>query len=159
MGSYGFSLDGISYQLDGSSYTFDGLQTGTDEAFYAEDGNLCVATLQATISENSDVFVDPADISITHAPCNGGVGTIDLEASGGSGSGIYFYSIDAGVTIQNTGVFSDVAGEYDILVSDNLGCEHTETVVITEPDVLTISEVLPTEVVLYYTENLQVKLR
>ncbi len=64
--------------------------------------------------------------SNTDPTCGNNDGEIDLTASGGNAS--YTYSIDGGATTQSNGTFSGLgAGTYNILITDNNGCEASGT--------------------------------
>ena len=66
---------------------------------------------------------------MTNATCNGGSdGSIDLTASGGSGS--YSYSWDNGSTSEDPSGLS--AGTYVVTVTDTWGCTQTLSVVVGE---------------------------
>ena len=71
--------------------------------------------------------------SVTDATCNGGSdGSIDLTATGGSGS--YRYSWDNGSILEDLSGLS--AGTYVVTVTDSWGCTETLSVSVGEPIVL-----------------------
>jgi gliding motility-associated-like protein len=62
-------------------------------------------------------------VSINGVSCTGTLGSVTVQATGGTGSG-YQYSIDNGVTWQASGSFSGLAaGAYVITVQDGNGCQ------------------------------------
>lgn len=71
--------------------------------------------------------------------CNGGTGTITVNAAGGTGTFEYAISPAFVYTVDNT--FASVpAGTYTIMVRNNLGCEiQLIDVVLTEPAPLTVT--------------------
>lgn len=62
-------------------------------------------------------------------------GALNVDGSGGNGGYSYLWSNGA------TGNYIDglVAGEYTVQVTDQLGCTGTETYIISEPDLLTLT--------------------
>jgi gliding motility-associated-like protein len=70
-------------------------------------------------------------------------GSATVSASGGTGVLTYLWSPSGGTGVTETGL---VAGNYTVVVTDQVGCSTTQTVVITEPPVLasttTASDVL-----------------
>lgn len=98
-------------------------------------------------SFNVDVLQDnPVSISYnaTDVLCFGNnTGAVEVIANGGRAP--YAYSLDNGVTFQNTGVFLNLpAGLYPVLVRDSEGCEAIDSVNITEADPL-VAEALITQ--------------
>ena len=72
-----YSSDGTNYQ---SSAVFDELPAGT-HTFYAKDGNNCVVSTTATITEPAAIA---AQITANDISCNGQTdGSLDIVASGG----------------------------------------------------------------------------
>ena len=94
---------------------------------------------------------DSLSISVTpsHTPdgnfnigCNGGDGTIDITVTGGSGPGTYTYSwtqTEDPAWNSNQEDLTVKAGHYTLLVTDINGCTNTRSVVMTEPEPLTIT--------------------
>jgi|GEM_PF-3797290 len=145
----------ILYSIDNgatwfnNSGTFTGLTAGSYNIKVKDSG---VAT--ATWAGNPVILTQPTAISITNVAktnvsCNGGNnGTITITASGGTGA--LQYSINNGSTWQASNSFNNLtAGNYNVKVKDANACEVTyasNPVVITEPTVITISNVTPTNV-------------
>jgi gliding motility-associated-like protein len=64
------------------------------------------------------------NVNITDENCGNLDGELDLTGSGGIAP--YTYSIDNGATSQGTGLFTGLsAGSYDIVITDDNGCEVT----------------------------------
>ncbi|MEC8968307.1 MAG: gliding motility-associated C-terminal domain-containing protein, partial [Bacteroidota bacterium] len=67
--------------------------------------------------------------SVTNANCNFPDGEINLLVNNGIPQ--YQYSIDSGLSFQNSGLFSNLyAGSYQIIVEDSVGCQSTSTLII-----------------------------
>ncbi|MEO8761098.1 MAG: LamG domain-containing protein, partial [Bacteroidia bacterium] len=78
----------------------------------------------------STVTVSPvinASSTASSILCNGGVASVTVSATGGTGS------------LSGTGTFTATAGSYTYTVTDANSCSATTTVTITEPTVLTAS--------------------
>lgn len=69
------------------------------------------------------------NISTSDATCNNQNGQINISASGGTSP--YTYSIDGGVTSQNSGGFTSLApGTYNVLITDANNCTDAQTIII-----------------------------
>ena len=120
--------------------------------YYCESASQCVETTQTTIVEPTEIEYTA---TVTDISCFGAEdGEIEFNASGGVDP--YEYSIDNGANYQTNNTFTSLsAGNYDLTIIDNTGCEgELTTETITEPaaiDVattvndLTISADLPGE--------------
>lgn len=124
-----YSLDGTTFQ---TSNTFNGLVPGSYTVYF-KDANNCGGTQIATINQPS-----PLSQSIVKADvlCNGGNGSINIAATGGTAP--YQYSID-GVTYTSSSSFSIAAGNYTVFVKDAAGCITNGTTTILQPPVLDLS--------------------
>ena len=127
--------------------SLDATPTATGTLTYklrVTDANTC------HIDETVDVTVNglPSLTATPHATsCNGGDnGSIDLVASGGSGSAYQFklgtgdYSDGTGTNHENK-TFSDLtASTYAVTVKDGNNCEYTKSdIVVTEPTAITFN--------------------
>jgi PKD domain/Ig-like domain CHU_C associated/PKD-like domain/SprB repeat/CHU_C Type IX secretion signal domain len=133
---YQFSMNGgATWQGTGS---FSSLSAG-NYVVLVEDANGCSFPVNVTITQPTPLTASIS--SITHVSCNGlGDGIVDVEATVGSGTAPYQYSIDGGGTWQGTGVFGTLpAGDYTITVEDALGCSIGVPVTITEPLLLELN--------------------
>jgi gliding motility-associated-like protein len=73
-----------------------------------------------------------ATMVTTAATCDGNDGSINVTASGGSGT--YTYSIDGGITYQSSNIFGSLSGgNYSITVQDGAGCLRSFPTSVTFP--------------------------
>lgn len=142
--NFQYSIDGgINYQ---NSNSFTSLTANTYN-IQVLDGNSCIATSTLTINEPLPLSID----NITNdnqVSCNGGNdGQITVSASGGNGN--YTYSIDGGVTTQNSNVFTGLsAGNYTLTLFEGANCSTSTNggFTVTEPQPIVITTVTPTDV-------------
>ena len=92
--------------------------------------------------DNSSGCIDSDDVQISFSnlsyvenvvssTCGNSDGEITLNASGGVGP--YSYSSDNGSTFQSSGLFTGLfSGTYNIVIQDNLGCQISGSVNITD---------------------------
>ncbi|MBU0486855.1 MAG: T9SS type A sorting domain-containing protein, partial [Bacteroidetes bacterium] len=142
---YGGSDGAIDLSVSGgtSPYLFDWSNMETTEdidslgvAMYyvtVTDSNLCVITDSAEITQPA---VLSSSVSPTHLLCyNDNSGLADLTVSGGTGPYNFLWS--------NTDIDEDIdslpAGTYYVTITDAGLCEATDSVEITQPDLLTTS--------------------
>ena len=103
------------------------------------DDNGCTVEASYTLTEPTAVACTASSPLVgsgnTNILCAGGVGTIEVSPSGGSGSG-YTYSIN-GVDFQPENIFTNVlAGTYTVTTLDGSGCSSTCSVTLIEPTAL-----------------------
>ncbi|MBK7763794.1 MAG: hypothetical protein IPI46_10560 [Bacteroidetes bacterium] len=106
------------------------------------DASGCTVTANSTNSFTFSITEPPAlvwNTTWTTSPlCNGGNGSIQVLAAGGTG--IVQYLLTPGSVTNTTGIFSLlVADNYTITALDANGCTATTTINITEPTLLTAS--------------------
>jgi hypothetical protein len=125
------------YKLGTGSY-------GTGNTFTVTAGTYSVTVRDANNCEKAltgIVVSQPAALtlqtpSVTHVLCNGGNGTITIEASGGTAP--YQYILDSGAP-QDSKTFTVVAGTYSVTVRDKNNCEKTlNNIVVSQPAALTL---------------------
>ncbi|NNC95174.1 MAG: hypothetical protein HKN92_06385, partial [Chitinophagales bacterium] len=130
------------------AYDWDHI-VGTDDG---EDVNtLAAGTYNVTVTDansctasNSIVITEPAVLALsethTDVSCNGGSdGSIDITPSGGTGPFTYDWDHIVG-TDDGEDVNTLAAGTYNVTVTDANSCAASNSVVITEPAVLALSE-------------------
>ncbi|PCH69207.1 MAG: hypothetical protein COC01_02120 [Bacteroidetes bacterium] len=146
---YSYSIDnGATFQS--SNYLF-GLCAYFPYDFVVQDANLNQVVTGTFIAGEAGLPM-PGSWSTTNVFCNGNCnGSIEITSvSGAGGGGPYEYSIDKGITFQNSNVFNSVCpGSYILVVRDFIGCQtmYPPTVIITEPTVLSIDTVTSSNVI------------
>ncbi len=132
---YQYSLNGGAFQLANTFIVGAGTQNVN-----VRDANLCTSTATSVI------ITQPAAITATAAqaapiPCNGGITSLTVAASGGTAP--YQYSLNGGA-YQSGNSFSVNAGIYTVTVRDaNLCTKNTAPLTITQPSTLTASSTAP----------------
>jgi uncharacterized repeat protein (TIGR03803 family) len=131
LGAYEFSLDGTNFQTT----DFTELAAGA-YSITIRDANNCSVEIEQTLSQPAAALT--ASFTPLAVDCHGNsTGGIEVEAAGGVEP--YEYSID-GVNFISFASFGALpAGAYPVTVRDANGCSVTETVEVTEPDVLTVT--------------------
>lgn len=116
--------------------------------------NLCAFTDYYVVVTDSDGCSDSLQIAQVNSPpsiiinethnnnsCFGdNSGTINITASGGVSSGTYTYfwsTIDgSGLTVANQNQTGLSGGTYQVLVTDDVGCQDSISIIITEPSTI-----------------------
>jgi gliding motility-associated-like protein len=143
-GAYGYVWTGPDgYTANTASIT--GLRAGTYN-LTVTDASMCHRDYTYTLDEPDSLSIS---VTTSHTPdgnfnigCNGGDGTIDITVTGGSGPGTYTYSwsrAEDPAWNSNQEDLTTKAGHYTLLVTDINGCTNTRSVVMTEPEPLTIT--------------------
>lgn len=139
-----YSIDGgLNYFSNGGLFT--GLSIGTYNVA-VRDARACV--IMGSVITLSGIPPIVLNITSSDISCNGLTdGFILLNASGGGGT--FEYSINNGVNYFTSGNFPNlVAGNYQVIAKDNLGCTQSGgTITIIEPGLLIIDNVQITHVV------------
>ena len=124
---------GVPYQ---ASNTFNNLAAANYNVVVI-DANGCTQTINAQVNNSSAPVINATNA--TSLLCNGdNNASITINASGGTGA--LQFSINNGTTFQSGNVFNGlVAGTYNVVVSDAVGCLVSTAIVIADPPVLSIS--------------------
>ncbi len=141
----------ISYSVNNgadfqSGASFTGLDAGSYDIIIKDAKDCSISGGNYILTQPDELVID--NIQHTNVGCNGeSTGDITITASGGTGT--LEYSITGGGSYYETSYFGDLyAGNYDIMVKDNNGCDiFGNSVEITEPDELYISNVTKQDVV------------
>ncbi|MFH1319207.1 MAG: PKD domain-containing protein, partial [Bacteroidota bacterium] len=122
-----------------TGYIATGLPAGTDTVIVT-DTNGCADTAYVTINEPSLLTASITDS--TNVSCfDGSDGSATVIVSGGAGLYSYFWNDpDTQTTNIATGL---LAGTYYVTVTDDNGCDTTDSVIITEP-LLLIADITST---------------
>ena len=120
--SYTYSLNGGTYQ---TSNVFTNVASGT-HTIRVKDSKSCILTKTLSISVTP---VTPLNVSVSAGTiaCKGESTTVTVSASGGIGP------------YTGTGTFTVTSGSYTYAVTDALGASDSETITISQPQVLSLS--------------------
>ena len=132
--SSGYQPYSYSWSNSATSSSLSGLTAAT-YTVVVTDSNGCTVNDTAIVSDPSSIV---SGITATHVSCNGGSdGEADLTVSGGSAPYAYLWDNPAASTIADITVLS--AGTYRVLITDSCGVTAMDSIVITEPALLTVS--------------------
>ncbi len=126
------------YQYVWDNMETDSIITGLSSGMYlvtVTDATNCTQTASAEITEMTGISLD---ISSTPSECGGTpTGTATVVASGGSEMYTYLWNDP---NAQTTDIATGLApGQYEVIVEDSNGCIATETVNVTTPTLMEIS--------------------
>jgi len=152
--SYAWTLGGTAFTVESPSTdtALEGLAPGIYEVTVTDDAG-CDIVVSFTIEEPSllDIIAIVSSYNgygVSAAGANDG--SIDLTLSGGTGEYTYAWTTTGGTIPVGDETSEDliglVAGSYTVIITDSNGCTITETYIITEPDLFTISEDLSAHV-------------
>jgi len=136
---YYYNIGGGSY---GTNTLFNKLSAGT-YTMGVKDANGCSTTILVTVGEPTAALL--LITNQTNVSCNGlGDALINTSATGGTSA--YTYNIGGGSFGSSTSFTHLAAGTYTIGVKDSKGCINTNSVTITEPNLLSVSVISSTHV-------------
>ncbi len=129
----------FSYEVNGQVNTsgiFENLLAGNYPVSII-DANACEFITNVDVAESADIELSLVEVEDNN--CFGlSEGSIQLTASGGSGT----FTYTLGTETNTTGLFENLgSGDYTILVEDAEGCSNTTTQSIAEPEELTFSTI------------------
>lgn len=137
----------LNYDYQWSDPAYNGSQDATGLApgpytVTVIDANGCELILNDSIAEPDALMAMDTSVNIL---CFGGnTGSIDLTVTGGIGAYGYDWTDD---TFDGQEDLSDLtAGTYDVVISDENGCELPYSVTLTEPEEVTIDNIDITDV-------------
>jgi parallel beta-helix repeat protein len=120
----------VDVSATGGTSPYTGTGTFTETAgtytYTVTDDNGCSATASATVSQPTQLT---ASAIATDAACNGGAGSVDVSATGGTSP------------YTGTGTFTETAGTYTYTVTDDNGCSATASATVSQPTQLTASAI------------------
>ena len=121
----------------GTTTSITGLSQGTSYTFTVtnSDGCTSVASTNADIDAVAGAPVISLD-NTTDVTCNGGNnGELTVSVTGGQSPYTYQWTPNVGNTANVTGL---TAGNYSVLVTDDLGCTATDNFTVDEPSAIVI---------------------
>ncbi|WP_306640204.1 choice-of-anchor L domain-containing protein [Sanyastnella coralliicola] len=134
------------WEFNGNPFSTDEDLTGLEEGTYCVtivDAEGCTSTACVDVTEEdvlNIIDVNFSDFSCFPISCSGECdGTIEVTVEGGTG--VYSFEwVDELDNVVGNAAFVDnlCAGDYTVTVTDENGCEVTETYTVNEPDVLDI---------------------
>ncbi len=147
-GALEYSLSGgtLTESVDNATGTFTGLGAGT-YSYAVTDANGC-GPLTGSVTITAPVPLAAGITGQVAVDCKGNsTGSVTVQATSGTGTPGYTYSIN-GTDFSASGTFASLAaGPYTVTVQDANGCTTTVPVIITEPALaLSISAVETTPV-------------
>lgn len=130
-----YSIDGgTTFQSNGS---FLNIYAGTYAAM-VKDANGCSKSMVINITQPQALSVYASSFPVK---CNGeSNGQIAINAAGG-GTGSFTYSVNGNVYQSSTNFPGLSAGEYVVFVKDVAGCIGRDTVIVTQPTLITATAV------------------
>ncbi|NHB69857.1 T9SS type A sorting domain-containing protein [Perlabentimonas gracilis] len=165
VGSYQYQWYNASFDLISSVNPLEGQPAGL---YYlrVKDGNGCWAINPETNDNNfSKSIEEPAEplaiSSLTADPvtCNGqSDGRIWVSSTGGWGSN-YTYSLNGGTYYSKNPITGTAAGNHMVSVRDSLGCTFTDTITVTQPNVLSLNFEQVTDIDCHGNETGEVTLK
>lgn len=131
----------LSYSID------DGESFETTALFEdLEEGEYEIIVMDAIGCEisGSIELIDPAaidliSIALIDPECVGENGSIVITATGGTPDLIY--SIDNGVSFELSNSFDTLAGDYDVVIEDDNGCQEGSSITLTDPTAIDLISV------------------
>jgi len=131
----------LSYSLNGGTFNsqtiFNNLSSG-NQSITIQDANNCQAAFVASINTINGAVIN--NISTVDIKCHGQqTGEITITASGGTGP--LSYSIDNGISSVSSNHFTMLAaGNYNIILTDSVGCITSSNIILNEPDSIIIQQ-------------------
>lgn len=126
--------------LAGTGTTITGLTAGI-YTVEVENGLGCIATASITVNEPLPFA---ANDSVVDASCAGGCdGEIYVAATGGTPGYTYDWP---SIPSTNDTLLNVCAGNYDVTITDAVGCDTTFTITVNAPVVLDVSNITATDI-------------
>ena len=114
----------------GSSSTATGLSANI-YIVTVKDANLCTVTKTVSITQPTIIVLTATP---TNALCNGVNGSIDFNATGGTGTITYKVN-----TVNQLTPYSTIAGTYTVQATDANGCSISTLVTVSQPSVISLT--------------------
>ncbi|MBL0315840.1 MAG: choice-of-anchor L domain-containing protein [Flavobacteriales bacterium] len=101
----------------------------------------CVASGCATLVQTNELTATSvlSDYSCSMVSCFGSCdGSIDITTDGGVEPFTFEWTGDDGFTANTEDITGLCAGSYDLVITDDVGCQYTNSYTLTEPDSVTL---------------------
>lgn len=140
-GTFSFSPDlGDGSLINATTGEITNGVVGTTYTVQYVTNGLCPESMTNTVTVNGFSYT----ALITDETCGASDGVIDITAVGGTPA--YSYSIDNGATSQASGIFNGLSsGNYNVVITDNTGCQATGVEIVSNSSGPTISSITPTD--------------
>jgi len=131
----------LTYSLNGGAFSsqtiFNNLSSG-NQNIIIQDANNCQTAFVASINTINGAVIN--NIASVDIKCHGQqTGEITIAASGGTGP--LSYSIDNGQSSVSSNHFTMLAaGNYNIVLTDSVGCITSSNITLNEPDSIIIQQ-------------------
>ena len=124
--------------------TATGLPANTPQQVTVTDANGCVATASVSVSQPSNPVAATATINTNYngqdVSCNGATdGEISVTGTGGTPNTIGDPYTYIWTTTSTNDTLTVGAGTYSVTITDSLGCSDSATIVVTEPNPITLN--------------------
>lgn len=152
-GSYGISWSGANTGFTGSNLTESSLCVDTYTVVVTDD-NGCTATSNVEVQTVTPptITIDSQTDLLCNSICNGAVQTT-ISTSNPPYGVLWTGITDPSYSSANEDIFSLCAGDYSITVTDANSCSAVQTVTISEPPALEISNATLSDVDCYNAGN------
>lgn len=128
----------LTYSLNGAPPQTSGSFTSLSPGIYTitlNDGNGCYKDTQVNVIGPPPMYF--SDVIIVYPPCDGGIGSISMQGTGGTPP--YTYTLNTNTPDSTANWTSLPAGTYSIHLVDANGCTRDTTVYLMQPPQLSIS--------------------
>lgn len=100
------------------------------------DANGCTAIETYLVTAPNGLMLTETQVNVS---CNGAAdGSLDVMVTGGESPYTYAWTLANGGTASTPDIDNLIPGNYQLVVTDNLGCTASNTYTITQPDVLVV---------------------
>tara|TARA_R110002012_G_scaffold6480_7_gene29956 strand:- start:15123 stop:24740 length:9618 start_codon:yes stop_codon:yes gene_type:complete len=165
----GLNNGSVSVTITGGTSPYTYLWTNSSGITVASDiatiNDLLADTYTLNVTDANGCTIDPTEFMVTEPAalgaeiietditCNGGEGSIEAIASGGTPDYIYLWTDSNNDVVSNSSNTGSItAGIYNLLIKDAFDNELSRVIEFTEPDPLALSEII-TDVSCYNDSN------